>query len=222
MGLIRGHEACLETLEVWPSMRSPKAKPKVIYAWLEPSKDCKDPPEATVYRGLSTDYSGRVWGPKAWYEATKTCLEALEAWLEAFEACMRILSPDLRPLKPDLRPLRPGLRHLRQTDARTHGQTHRTSIPSAPFGATAQKQLSIKKSYEAHSRNSVTQYHLNHSKRGIHSIEGFLLSLSFLESSHLLHCYMDGVFTHNPWGLHLFFFIRTPFIRTSRLKFPKK
>ena len=67
-------------------MKSPKVEPKVIYAWLEPSKDCTEAQEATVYRGLSTGYSGQVWGPKAWYEAMESCLEALEAWLEAPEA----------------------------------------------------------------------------------------------------------------------------------------
>ena len=86
MGLIRGPKACLETFEVLPSMMSQKAKPKVIHAWLEPSKDCTESPEATVYRGQSTGYRGQVRGPKAWYGATKTCLEALEAWLETLES----------------------------------------------------------------------------------------------------------------------------------------
>ena len=60
MGLIRGPKVCLETFEVWPSMGSPKAKPKVMYVWLDPSKDCSEAPEATVHRSLSTGYSGQV------------------------------------------------------------------------------------------------------------------------------------------------------------------
>ena len=57
---------------------------------------------------------------------------------------MRLLRPDLRLLRPDLRllrPLRPGLKHLRQTDAQTHAQMHRTSVPSVPFRAAAQKTI---------------------------------------------------------------------------------
>ena len=57
------------------------------------------------------------------------------------------------------------------------------------------------------------QYLLRHSKEEIHSKEGILLLLSFLESSHLLHYYMDGVFTHYPLGLfEIKYIINTLFV----------
>ena len=137
----------------------------------------------------------RFEAPRPGMKLRRLALRLLKPGFRLLRPELRLLRPDLRLLRPDLRPLRPGLKHLRRTDAQTHGKMHRTSVPSVPFGAAAQKQLSMEKSYQATSRNSVTQYLLRHSEEGFHSKEEILLLLSFLKSSHLLHYYMDGVFS---------------------------
>ena len=70
--------------------------------------------------------------------------EAPRPGMKLWSLALKLLRPDLRLLRPDLRllrPLRPGLKHLRQTVVRTHGQMHRTSVPSVPLGATAEKTI---------------------------------------------------------------------------------
>ena len=209
MVLIRGPRACLEIPDVWPSMKSSKTKPKVMYAWLEPRKDCT---EATVHRDLST--VAKFEAPRPVMRLTRLALRPLRLGLRLLRPGLRLLRPNLRPLRPDLKPLRPGLRHLRHINARTHRQRYkfplslRKNIPPVPYGAAAQ--LSTETSYISTSWNSVMQYLLRISK------EGILLPLLFLESSlflHLLHYYMDSVFTHNPWGLlEIKFTINTLFL----------
>ena len=77
----------------------------------------------------------------------RLALRLLRSGLRLLRPGMGLLRPDLSLLRPDFRPLMPGLKHLRQTDAQTHGQMHRTGVPLVPFGATAQKQLSMEVSY---------------------------------------------------------------------------
>ena len=81
------------------------------------------------------------------FEAPRPGMKLRRLALRLWRPGLKLLSPDLRALKTDLRPLRPGLKHLRQTDAQIQGQTHRTGVPSVPFGAAALIQLSMEKSY---------------------------------------------------------------------------